>query len=452
MMSLASRIESGSALVTVDAVKLRAQAAQILRANAIEDVAADGSVRRYTVPTQGLYPHQWNWDSAICAIGMARIDPDRAFAELESLLAAQDADGLVPHIAFNPAAVSYQPGPDWWGSRAGGDGRLISCISQPPVAAMALRRVFELSPEVERARPLLEPLQSWHDWFLSVRDPDGRGEPVLVHPWETGRDNAVEWDLPLLAAPQTQAEFQRVDTGFVSAEQRPTKAHYQHYIGLVEQFRDLRWNQMEMAKNSAFRVIDPGFSAIFARACADLAEVAIRCGDFSVSDRATGQSEQIAKSIDARRDVNGRAWPIDLSTGAEIRRHSVALGFQLLQPDLAGSAAAVLAADCVTGSLASNWGVCSTAPSDPDFDPVNYWRGPVWASSSWLVAAGLRLQQRNADASRLEERLLRAVSELGFSEYFHASSGLGLGGGNFSWTAAVTLELLPIEQLSSGAD
>lgn len=33
----------------------------------------------YTVPTHGLYPFQWNWDSAFVALGFAEFDRDRAW-------------------------------------------------------------------------------------------------------------------------------------------------------------------------------------------------------------------------------------------------------------------------------------------------------------------------------------------------------------------------------------
>jgi hypothetical protein len=32
----------------------------------------------YSVPTDGLYPFQWNWDSAITALGWMTIDEGRA--------------------------------------------------------------------------------------------------------------------------------------------------------------------------------------------------------------------------------------------------------------------------------------------------------------------------------------------------------------------------------------
>ena len=57
----------------------------------------------HTVPSRTLYPHQWSWDSAFIAVGLAHVRPDRAWRELRTLFAAQWADGRVPHIVFNPA-------------------------------------------------------------------------------------------------------------------------------------------------------------------------------------------------------------------------------------------------------------------------------------------------------------------------------------------------------------
>ena len=58
---------------------LRAQAAAIVR---------DNDRGAYTVPTKGLYPFQWNWDSCLVALGWARLDEDRAWSEIEALFSA----------------------------------------------------------------------------------------------------------------------------------------------------------------------------------------------------------------------------------------------------------------------------------------------------------------------------------------------------------------------------
>ena len=64
--------------------ELRSAATGVLRAN-------DGG--GYTLPSRATYPHQWNWDSALIALGWAEIDPARAWTELETLAGARARAG-----------------------------------------------------------------------------------------------------------------------------------------------------------------------------------------------------------------------------------------------------------------------------------------------------------------------------------------------------------------------
>ena len=50
----------------------------------------------FSVPTHGLYPVQFNWDSAFASLGYVLFDPERAYREVELLLEAQWQDGMVP--------------------------------------------------------------------------------------------------------------------------------------------------------------------------------------------------------------------------------------------------------------------------------------------------------------------------------------------------------------------
>ncbi|MEM1233390.1 MAG: hypothetical protein AAGH70_04620, partial [Pseudomonadota bacterium] len=92
----------------------------------------------YTVPTAGLYPYQWNWDSAFAAWGFSTFDVDRAWTELETLFSGQWDTGMVPHILFHKDDPGYFPGPDVW---ATGTEPASSGITQPPVAATMARMV-----------------------------------------------------------------------------------------------------------------------------------------------------------------------------------------------------------------------------------------------------------------------------------------------------------------------
>jgi alpha,alpha-trehalase len=149
----------------------------------------------YTVPTRRLYPFRWNWDSCFVTLGWARLDEDRAFTEIETLLQGQWPGGMVPHIIFHRPDAGYFPGPERWGT---GHTPPTSGITQPPVVASCMRRLLEGARDAEmaerRARALLPKLLAWHRWFHTVRDPVGTGVVTTLHPWETGMDNSPAWD------------------------------------------------------------------------------------------------------------------------------------------------------------------------------------------------------------------------------------------------------------------
>ena len=113
--------------------------------NAELDEQARAILRRndrggYTVPTLGLYPFQWNWDSAFVALGFATFDRDRAWQEIETLVSGQWDDGMIPHIIFHQADDGYFPGPEIW---ATGKTPSTSGITQPPVLASVVRQLWQ---------------------------------------------------------------------------------------------------------------------------------------------------------------------------------------------------------------------------------------------------------------------------------------------------------------------
>ena len=63
----------------------------------------------YTVPTNQLYPYQWNWDSAFTALGIWHFNKWRAWSEIFTLLDAQWQDGMLPHIVFRHNDPDYFP-------------------------------------------------------------------------------------------------------------------------------------------------------------------------------------------------------------------------------------------------------------------------------------------------------------------------------------------------------
>jgi hypothetical protein len=420
---------------------LRAAATNVLRGN------DSGS---YTVPSRSIYPHQWNWDSALAALGWAELDPGRAWTELETLAGARDARGMLPHIAFQRRlrvfSVRYVPGARWWGRRVGADGRRISGITQPPVAATCTRLLFEEHPDERRALGLVGPLLAWHRFLLQERDPDGIGEPVLIHPWESGRDNAVEWDAPLWRVMPEVTVLDRRDTQSVDAAERPSDEHYRRFLTLVRHGTRAGWAQERLARTGAFRVLDPGFSAILARACHDLAAVAEALGESRIADESLTASERVGGALRARAESDGLIRPLDVTDGSTLPVTSAGSALALLAPGLHDKEVAAGRAAVLHGPLASRYGVRSLEAGHPERAARNYWRGPIWANVTWLTAHGLELHEEHVAARTLRGQIMLAIEGDGMREYFAPESGRGLGARDFAWTAALCLR-----ELAAGA-
>jgi glycogen debranching enzyme len=90
----------------------------------------------------------------------------------------------------------------------------------------------------------------------------------------------------------------------------------------------------------------------------------------------------------------------------------------------------------------SPWAVTTVSRASPDFDPRNYWRGPVWVNVNWLMIRGLERYGLRAEADELRRLTLDLVAGSGFWEYYEPTTGAGLGTGEFSWSASLTLDLL----------
>jgi len=412
----------------------------------------------YTVPSRATYPHQWNWDSALAALGWAELDPGRAWTELETLAGARDRQGMIPHIAFHTRVpdrlggrlrgalttvartyARYLPGPRWWGRRVSIDGRRISGITQPPLAATCARLLFEEHPDERRAAALLAPLHAWHRFLAEERDPRGFGEPVLIHPWESGRDNAVEWDAPLWRVMPEVTVIHRRDTDSVDAAERPTDEHYRRFLTLVRQGTAAGWDQVRLARQGGFRVLDPGFSAILARACADLAWLADRLGEGRVAEESRTASERVVAALRARTDSDGLIRAVDTVDGTTRQVTSAGSALAALTPGLGARELQAVRELFGVGPLASPYGVRSLDRGHAERSARNYWRGPVWANVTWLCALALDGHGERALAAELRRRMLQAVEGGGMREYFGPESGRGLGARDFSWTAALYL-------------
>ena len=95
-------------------------------------------------------------------------------------------------------------------------------------------------------------------------------------------------------------------------------------------------------------------------------------------------------------------------------------------------------------AFATEWPVPSVPRSSTFFNPFKYWQGPSWINTNWLIIKGLENYGFNDDAAKLRDRTLELVARGGMNEYFNPLTGQAVGAPTFSWTAALTIDLLNV--------
>ena len=85
-------------------------------------------------------------------------------------------------------------------------------------------------------------------------------------------------------------------------------------------------------------------------------------------------------------------------------------------------------------------------PESDRFNPKKYWRGPIWINLNWMLYNGLNNYGFTDIANRVKEDSITLIEKYGFYEYFDSRKSVtehaGYGGNNFSWSAALLLDLL----------
>lgn len=411
------------------------------------EVLKENDQGTYTMPTKGLYPFQWNWDSCLTALGQSHYDEARAWTEIDTLLAHQWPDGMVPHIIFHVYSDGYFPGPNVWATNRP---TATSGITQPPVAGFAVRRLFERAEDkvlaAARARALLPKIDLWHRWFYDNRDPLGEGLVAILHPWESGRDNSVDWDEAFERVPTVGIDpYTRRDTQHADPAHRPTKAQYDRYLWLVQHFRALGWDNSKLHDASPFRVIDPGFNAILIRSCTDLADLAEALGEPEIARANRARAAAGLAALERLwSEAHGQYLSKDRTTGELIDSASIG-GILPVFAAVPKARAHEVARTIERWSKKVKFIVPSQSPDDPRFEAKRYWRAPAWLVTNYMISDGLRAVGEQAVADHIVRSSLELITQSGFAEYYDPVTGEPCGGGRFTWTAAMVIEFLEQE-------
>ena len=412
----------------------------------------------YTAPSRGLYTHQHLWDSCFIAIGQRHYDVAGAMTSLHRLLRAQWRNGMIPHIVFEPGWKYWWNRRIWrsWISSSAPPGLATGGITQPPMIAEAVLRVGEVLPHDERLawyRSVYPAVVAYHEWLY--RERGWHGLVRQIHPWETGLDTTPPWlasqaeNEPWWLALMTRthadkiADHLRWDARYVPADQRSSTAEALYLYDALRRIRKDRYDSAAILRHPPFAIADLTFNSILVRANALLKQIS---RDIAAPLPAGLESAMAGHeaAMETLWDQAGESYySCDTKTGELIKEQSIAA----LMPLYAGCADPARAKR-LTGMLTDPalFGAPYPVPTVPLtsgwFHPVRYWQGPTWVNTNWLIIDGLRRYGFTAEAGALRTRTLQMVGQSGCYEYYHPLTGAPAGVGNFSWTAALTIDLL----------
>jgi hypothetical protein len=415
----------------------------------------------YTTPTRsGLYPHQWLWDSCFVAIGQRHFDIERAQTEILSLFRGQWENGMLPNIIHNGDKHSRDSiiWRSWLNSNAP-DNVSTSGITQPPMVAEAVVRIGEKLNKAERRSWYLlvyPALLAYHQWLYAERDPHGEGLVLQIHPWETGLDNTPPWMNELhdhqLAFWITAIDKLRLvpivnllrrDAHYVEVAQRIGTIDALALYSTQRRLRRKNYDIKRILAHSLFAIEDVTFNAIFIRANQHLAHIAKSLRRELPSD--------LQKRMKKTEHAFEQLW--DPYSSQYYSREFVSHRFLkvpsigTLLPLYAGSISKERAKKLVKlledeQQFGPQYPVPSVPLYSEWFHPHLYWQGPTWVNMNWLIIDGLERYGYHDHAAALVETTLEMISRSGFYEYFSPIDGTPAGAENFSWTAALTIDLM----------
>lgn len=425
-----------------------------------KQVLQDNDRDTYTIPAQDLYPHQWLWDSCFIAIGLRHIDIDRAQTELLSLVKGQWSNGLLPHMIFSDLEAYKRDREFWrsWISPYSPDGLATSGMTQPPMLAEAVWQVGQKLNIAERRswyRLMLPHIVAYHEWLYRERDPHNEGLVLQVHPWETGLDNTPPWTHELqehlmpswIRAIRTLhldgvIGFFRRDRHYIPPGQRLSTLETLAYFDAHRRLRRKAYDSTKILDHGLFSIEDLTFNCIFIRANHRLREIA-KTLRHELPSELSSNIEKSEKALGQLYDPYSQTyWSRDFITHRLLKQPSLAALMPLyagcIPKDHAEHLVKQLENEHIFGPA---FPVPSVPLDSPQFDPDRYWQGPSWVNTNWLIIEGLKNYGYHEHADALTETTLEMVRNNGFAEYFDPNTGEPLGAMNFSWTAALALDL-----------
>ncbi len=378
----------------------------------------------FVCPSNVTYPFQWLWDSCFHAIALTHVDVKLAQQELLCLLQAAQPNGFIPHMILWERE-KYLEQIEHYNLAMLND--YLTAISQPPVLAQAVERVYRAGRDDVFLANVLPRVKAYYRWWIETRDPDRDHLVAIIQPDESGLDALPSYDA-LLQMPSVDM------TGLRTA-----------MVRIFAAYSPLRHDPAALFAADVFAVEDLLTNCAYAQGLRALARLCHTTGettDAAEFDQLAARVEHalVEKCYDEQRGIF-----FDLLGAAE--KPSGVVTVTSLLPLILDNLDAEICKRLVVEHLSNPnefwlpYPLPSVAANEPTFDPEArtdmLWRGSTWVNMNWFLVGGLRRHGYATVADELAERTLAMVARGEIREYYSPYSGTGYGAPNFGWTTLV---------------
>ena len=270
-------------------------------------------------------------------------------------------------------------------------------FTKPPIHGWALAWMMQHGGYTDQTHlaQIYLPLSRWTNWYFQFRDSNQDGLPEYNHGYDSG------WDNSTVMLPGMPVETADLDSFLIL--QMDTLADLAEKLGKSAEGQEWRKRSNELLQRMLSMLWRKDHF------------VAIRASDGSAID---SQSLMLYLPI-----ILGKRLPPDVR---------IKLIQGLTQP----------------GKFRTVHGFATEPVASKYYATDGYWRGPIWAPVTMLLAEGLDSTGEHALAKKLREDFCRMAQQSGMYENFDAITGAGLRDPAYTWTSSVYL-IFAHELLSS---
>ncbi|HHY83524.1 MAG TPA: hypothetical protein GX505_12745 [Clostridiales bacterium] len=268
--------------------------------------------------------------------------------------------------------------------------RISWVYTKPPVHGWCFMKLIQgcdVEPDV--LKKAYNHLESWTEWYFEFRDTDSDGIPNYITGYDSGWDNASVFDI-------------------------------------------------------GCNIESPDLCAFLFLQMKALEEIARRLNDIETALKWKKRADDfLVKFIDHSWTGSGFAAKIsgtheyEEEPGCLLVLMPLVLG-EFLNPDMRD-----VLIDKLVRKFITKFGAATESPDSPKYMEDGYWRGPIWAPVTYLLADGLSRSGRPELAKKLAESYCNMTAQSkGFNENYNALTGHGLCDRGYTWTASVSVLLM----------